>query len=32
MEAEAMPFPSDDTTPPVTKMYRGLGKMGPSGV
>ena len=32
IEAEAMPFPSDETTPPVTKMYRGLGKMGPSGV
>jgi len=24
-----MPFPSDDTTPPVTKMYRGLGKLAP---
>jgi hypothetical protein len=32
IEAEAMPFPNDETTPPVTKMYRGLGKMGPSGV
>jgi hypothetical protein len=30
MEAEAMPLPSDETTPPVTKMYRGLVKLGPS--
>jgi hypothetical protein len=32
MDAEAMPFPNDDTTPPVTKIYRGLGKRSPSGV
>jgi hypothetical protein len=24
MEAAAMPFPSDETTPPVMKMNRGL--------
>jgi hypothetical protein len=30
MEAEAIPFPSDETTPPVTKMYRGLGTLVPS--
>jgi hypothetical protein len=31
IEAAAMPFPSDETTPPVMKMNRGFDSVCPSG-
>lgn len=27
MAAEARPFPSEETTPPVMKIYRGMGRL-----
>jgi len=32
MDAAAIPFPSAETTPPVTKMKRVCGRLGLSGI